>query len=174
MDTSGEAEVYQLATRVLAGVALRSLRLSAASMSLPQFRLLALIEESGQITIERAAVALRLTESATTTLANRLITAGLAHRPYPLSPRAAVLEVTPRGRDTVTRVRHWRHQELNRILRRLAPAQRAVATDALRGFLGAAARVGYETGPRRQHRAARDAAPGGRVTSGQTDLPENR
>jgi hypothetical protein len=83
---------------------------------------------------------------AATRLADRLVASGhLVHRTHPYNRSVATFELTQAGRDLVSRVMHWRHQELDRILRRLPPVQRLAAVDALRAFLQAAAGSGYGT-----------------------------
>ncbi len=146
LDVEGTAEVFLRAARILTAVTLGGLTASGASLSLSQFRLLALIEESGQVSIEQAATALRLTEPAAAGLAGRLAVAGLVRWQPPGEGRRPVVALTPQGRDTVRRVRSWRGRELVRILRCLSPAQRGAAADAMRGFVGAAAGAGYPVG----------------------------
>ncbi len=142
----GQVEVLHTAMRVLTGIGLRGLALSGVALSLAQFRLLAVIEAGGPVTAAQAAAALRLTESAAAARASRLVVAGLAHTRRPPAARAPVYEVTPRGRDTVARVSHWRRRELAQILRQLPPAQRAATVQGMREFVDAAAAYGYETG----------------------------
>ena len=143
----GAADVLLGATRVLSGMALDGLAVSAAPLSLAQFRMLRLIEESGPISVHQAAAVLQLSESATAGLAGRLVVAGLIHwQPSP-QRRRPVVAVTPRGRDTVVQVRSWRSRELTRILQRLSPAQRGAVADAMRGFIDAAAGAGYPGRP---------------------------
>ena len=151
----GAAEAFQWATRVLAGVALDGLAASTTSLSLSQFRMLALIDESGQVSIEQAAAALRLTESAAAELAGRLAVAGLVHWQV-AAGRRPVVAATLRGRDTVSRVWSSRGRELARILQRLPPVQRAAVADAARGFVEAAASAGYPVGQGRTAPSASD------------------
>src|SRR6202453_2874479 len=72
----GAAEVLQAATRVLAGVALRSLDVLDSAVPLPQFRLLAVLADLGPVPSGRAARALGLDPSTVTRLANRMVAAG--------------------------------------------------------------------------------------------------
>jgi hypothetical protein len=97
----GAAEVLQAATRVLAGVALRSLDVLDSAVTLPQFRLLAV-------------------------LAGHVTRGGEPHH-----RGVVVLELTASGRALVAAADTWRKQELARILARLAPPEQEALTTAL-------------------------------------------
>lgn len=126
-------EVLQEATIMLAGVALASLRVLEGAISLPQFRVLAVVGTIGRQPSRRAAEALGLDRSTLTRTADRLVRAGYIARGSDPGNRAVVtLELTPAGRDLVARVTQWRRAELSRILYRLSPAERDLLTGALR------------------------------------------
>ena len=63
---TGTAAVLQAATRILAGVALRSLDVLDSVVTLPQFRLLAVLADLGPVPSGRAARALGLDPSTVT------------------------------------------------------------------------------------------------------------
>ena len=135
----GTAEVLQAATRVLAGVALRSLDVLDAAVTLPQFRLLAVLADLGPAPSGRAARALGLDPSTITRLADRMVAAGHVARGTDPQHRGVVtLELTASGRDLVAAADAWRRRELARIMARLAPPERAAVTAALRLLVGAA------------------------------------
>jgi DNA-binding MarR family transcriptional regulator len=139
----GTAEVLQAATRVLAGVALRSLDVLDSAVTLPQFRLLAVLADLGPVASGRAARTLGLDPSTVTRLADRMVTAGHVTRGTDPQHRGVVtLELTASGRDLVAAADAWRRQELARILARLAPAEQAAVTAAL-GLLVSAAGDDY-------------------------------
>ena len=132
-------EVLQAATRVLAGVALRSVDVLHGAVSLPQFRVLAVLEDLGPSRSGRVARALGLEPSTVTRLADRLVASGHIMRGRDPGHRSDVtLELTSSGRQLVTRVREWRHAELSRILGGLAPADREATARALRLLVDAA------------------------------------
>jgi DNA-binding MarR family transcriptional regulator len=136
-------ETLQAATRVLAGVALRSLDVPDGSVSLPQFRVLAVLADLGRARPGRAARALGLDASTVTRLAGRLVASGHVTRGSDPRHRGVVtLALTREGRDLVDQVQEWRHGELSRILASLAPADRQAATRTLRQ-LAAADGEGY-------------------------------
>src|SRR6266536_99614 len=76
----GTVEVLQAATRVLAGVALRSLDVLDGAVTLPQFRMLAVLADLGRTRSMQVARALGLEASTVTRLADRLVAAGHAAR----------------------------------------------------------------------------------------------
>jgi len=139
----GAAEVLQAATRVLAGVALRSLDALDAAVTLPQFRLLAVLADLGPVPTGRAARTLGLDPSTVTRLADRMVAAGHVTRGTDPQHRGVVtLELTATGRQLVAVSDGWRRQELARIMARLPPPDQEAVTAAL-GLLVAAAGDDY-------------------------------
>jgi DNA-binding MarR family transcriptional regulator len=138
-------EVLQAATRVLAGVALRSLDVLDGAVSLPQFRVLAVLAGLGRARSTRVARALGLDASTVTRLADRLVAAGHVVRGSdPCNRTVVTLELTGTGRDLVTKVTRWRHQELTRILGQLELGERDTLTAVLRRLVEVAGE-GYGT-----------------------------
>lgn len=138
-------ETLQAATRVLAGVALRSLDVLDGAVTLPQFRMLAVLADLGRARSVRVARALGLEASTVTRLADRMVAAGHVSRGGEPAHRGVVtLELTASGRDLVGQVAAWREQELARIFRQLPPAGRGQVTRALRQLVEAAGE-GYGT-----------------------------
>jgi DNA-binding MarR family transcriptional regulator len=126
-------EVLQEATRMLAGVALRSLDMLEGAVSLPQFRVLAVLGDLGGTRSARVAASLGLEPSTVTRLVDRLLTAGYVTRDIDPSNRSAViLELTETGQRIVDDVATWRRRELRRILLRLQPGERVMLTTSLR------------------------------------------
>ena len=126
-----ELVAFEVATRDLVGVALRSV--DRLEVSLPQFRLLLVLHELGRSSSAQCARALRVAGSSVTRLADRLHASGHLVRGSDPSNRSVVtLELTEPGRRVVRQVEARRRQELSRVLDRLAPAQRASCAAALR------------------------------------------
>lgn len=135
----GAAEVLQAATRMLAGVALRSLDALDAAVTLPQFRLLAVLADLGPVPTGQAARTLGLDPSTVTRLADRMTAAGHVTRGTDPRHRGVVtLELTPSGRDLVAAADAWRRRELAQLMGRLTPAERQTVTAALGLLVGAA------------------------------------
>jgi DNA-binding MarR family transcriptional regulator len=139
----GAAEVLQAATRMLAGVALRSTDALDAGVTLPQFRLLAVLADLGPAPSGQAARALGLDRSTITRLGDRLVAAGYVARGSDPGHRGVVtLDLTPAGRNLTERAAAWRRRELARIMGRLPAAERDAVISAL-GLLVAAAGDDY-------------------------------
>ncbi len=138
-------ETLQAATRVLAGVALRSVDVLDGAVTLPQFRMLAVLAELGRARSVQVARALGLEASTVTRLADRMVAAGYVSRGGEPGHRGVVaLELTVSGKHLVDQVAAWREQELARIYRQLPPAGQAQVTRALRQLVEAAGE-GYGT-----------------------------
>ena len=136
---SGAAEVLQAATRVLAGVALRSLDILDSAVTLPQFRLLAVLAGPEPVPSGQAAKTLGLDPSTVTRLADRMVSAGHVSRGTSPQHRGVVtLELTASGRDLVATADAWRRYELARIMARLAAPEQAAVTGALELLVAAA------------------------------------
>ncbi|PZS37312.1 MAG: MarR family transcriptional regulator [Pseudonocardiales bacterium] len=137
METGGEEFAEQVdallaATRVLAGVALRSLDVLDGAVSLPQFRMLAVLAGLGCARSAWVARALGLDASTVTRLADRLVTTGHVVRGSDPRHRSAVtLELTPSGQRLVSAISEWRQRELSRIVAALPLAARAQLTSVL-------------------------------------------
>jgi DNA-binding MarR family transcriptional regulator len=133
----GEDEIaaFQVATRDLIGVALRSLEAMNGEVSLPQMRMLLALNDLGRCPSSRVAQALGLGASSVTRLADRLVASGHIVRGSAPHHRSVVtLELSARGREVVAAVLRWRHDELARILALLTPEQRAATADGMRAF----------------------------------------
>jgi DNA-binding MarR family transcriptional regulator len=134
-----EVDALQAATRVLAGVALRSLDVLDGVVTLPQYRMLAVLAELGRARSARVARALGLDASTVTRLADRLVTTGHVVRGSDPRHRSVVtLELTPSGQRLVTAVSGWRQRELGRIVATLPPAIQVQLTSVLGGLVMAA------------------------------------
>lgn len=135
----GTIETLQAATRVLTGVALRSVDVLEGAVTLPQLRMLAVLAQLGRTRSVQVARALGLEASTVTRLADRMVAAGHVARGGEPGHRGVVtLELTASGQDLVHRVAAWRQQELARILRQLPPDSRARVTILLRELVEAA------------------------------------
>jgi DNA-binding MarR family transcriptional regulator len=132
-------EVLQAATRVLTGVALRSVNVLDGAVTLPQFRMLAVLADLGRARSAQVARALGLEPSTVTRLADRLVAAGHVARGSEPGHRGVVtLELTGTGQLLVDRVVAWRQQELAHMLERLPPADRSRVAAALRQLVAVA------------------------------------
>ncbi|OMC28951.1 MarR family transcriptional regulator [Mycobacterium sp. GA-1841] len=128
-----ELSAFEVATRDLVGVALRSV--DQLEISLPQFRLLLVLHERGTSTSTECAQALGVVGSTVTRLADRLDASGhLTRGSDPTNRSVVTLELTSHGRKLVRQVSTRRRRELSRVLDRLEPAERAACASVLRRF----------------------------------------
>lgn len=126
-----ELQAFAQLTNDLVGVALRSV--DDVEVSLPQFRLLLVLQQSGRSTSTQCAKALGVVGSSVTRLADRLHKAGYLVRGSDPSNRSVVtLELTARGRKLVRQVTTHRRRELSRVLDHIDPAERAACAAVLR------------------------------------------
>lgn len=128
---------------MLAGVALRSLDVLGGAITLPQFRMLAVLAELGCARSAQVAGALGLDASTVTRLADRLVAAGhVARGSDPRHRSVVTLELTASGQRLVGAVSQWRRSELGRIVAGLPRAIQAQLTSVL-GQLVTSAGEGY-------------------------------
>jgi DNA-binding MarR family transcriptional regulator len=119
-------QTLEAAAQVLAGVALQSVDALDRAVTLPQFRMLAVLADLGRARSVQVAWVLGLETSTVTGLADQMVAAGYVSRGGEPGHRGGViLELTVAGRDLVGQVAAWLKQELARILRQLLPAGRA-------------------------------------------------
>lgn len=122
--SAGELVSFEVATRDLVGLALRSVE--RQSVSLSQFRLLLVLQERGRSSSTQCAQALGVVGSSVTRLADRLHASGHLVRGVDPGNRSVVtLELTDAGRQVVRQVTAQRRRELRRVLDLLDPAERA-------------------------------------------------
>lgn len=147
METSSKADkepdeqvqVLLAVTRVLAGVALRSMECLHGAVTLPQFRLLAVLAGGTASRSSAVAHALGQDASSVTRLADRLVATGYVTRGSDPGHRSVVtLQLTPEGKHLVNQVDSWRQAELTRIMSQLSPRDRGLVTTTLRQVVNAA------------------------------------
>jgi DNA-binding MarR family transcriptional regulator len=125
----------ELMTRALVGLTMRSLDVLGGTVTIPQFRLLRVLDEIGEVPSSRLAAKLGTLASSVTRLADRLEAAGLLTRGQDPSSRSIVtVEVTPAGRELVAQVVARRQLLLAEVLDQMAPAERADAGQVARRF----------------------------------------
>jgi DNA-binding MarR family transcriptional regulator len=128
--STAELIAFEVATRDLVGLALRSVE--QLEVTLSQFRLLLVLDELGRSSSTRCAQALGVVGSSVTRLADRLHASGhLVRGADPDNRSIVTLELTDAGRRVVRQVQDRRRRELRRALDGLDPAARAVCTAAL-------------------------------------------
>jgi DNA-binding MarR family transcriptional regulator len=138
-----ELVAFEVATRDLVGLALRSVE--HQSVSLSQFRLLLVLHELGRASSTHCAQALGVVGSSVTRMADRLHASGHLIRGADPGNRSVVtLELTESGRQVVRQVTAHRRRELRRVLDRLAPTDRSACAAVLEQLHGIVADAGTE------------------------------
>lgn len=130
------------ASRVLLGVAARSLGDVAEEVTLPQYRTLVILAAGGPQRIADLADALDVNASTASRMSDRLVRKRLVHRARGRRDRRIVrLALTPDGRDLVDQVTTRRRAEIARILRDVPATQRQTVVSGLRAFAAASGEV---------------------------------
>nr|WP_066947790.1 MarR family transcriptional regulator [Streptomyces lushanensis] len=129
------------ASRLLVTVSARSLATVAERVervTLPQYRLLAVLATHGDAKLVEVAERLGVNPSTAMRMLDRLIAVGLAARQNdPDNRRQTMLRLTPEGRRLVEEVTAARHREISAIVERLTPGQRTALVGALSAFIRA-------------------------------------
>lgn len=160
-----EVEAVLAASRVLIGVAARSLAPVEDTVTLPQFRALVIIASRGPLHLAALADAMHIHPSNATRTCDRLVAGGLAdRRDNPADRRHLLLSLTPAGRELVDAVLHRRRVAIRQILRGMPAADRTSLATVLTQFATAGGEpdptdlwpVGWTTEPpQAQHVRAR-------------------
>ncbi len=114
---AGTVERMLLATRALVGIAASSLAQLPDDLTLPQYRILVLLDGRGRQTMGALAKQLDVNPSTATRACDRLVDKGMvARRADEVDRRTVVVELTARGRKLLDRVMEHRRAQLRRIL----------------------------------------------------------
>jgi len=116
----GEVEAVLAASRVLIGVAVRSLAPVEDTVTLTQFRALVIIASRGPMHLAALAEAMQVHPSNATRACDRLVASGLAdRRDNPADRRHLLLTLTDQGRALVDSVMDRRRAAIRQILHRI-------------------------------------------------------
>ncbi|MYZ33720.1 MULTISPECIES: MarR family transcriptional regulator [unclassified Streptomyces] len=140
-DVDAVTHAVLAASRLLVTVSARSLAAVAEQVervTLPQYRLLAVLATHGDAKLVEVAERLGVNPSTAMRMLDRLIAVGLATRQSnPDNRRQTMLRLTPEGRRLVEQVMDARHREISAIVERLTPGQRTALVGALTAFIRA-------------------------------------
>ncbi|WP_206425959.1 MarR family winged helix-turn-helix transcriptional regulator [Nakamurella antarctica] len=127
------------ASRVLVGVAARSLAIVEETVTLAQFRTLVVLGAHGQINLGRLAELLDVTPSTALRMIDRLLAVDLVtRRENPDDRREVLLGLTGDGTKVVRKVTARRRREIAAVVRGMNVEHRADLVQALRSFADAA------------------------------------
>lgn len=127
-------------SRVLVGIATRSLDAAALDVTLPQARTLATLGQLGPQSLVGLAEALRVNPSTATRMCDRLVAKGLVSRRP--AERGISLELTPVGVRVVRAITRARRRELRAIVEQLTPRQHKELVRCMDAFRRAAGELG--------------------------------
>jgi len=127
------------ASRVLVAVAARSLAEHNESVTITQFRMLVVLRNQPDLTLNQLADQLGVIASTAMRMINRLLKADLVtRRDNPDDRREILLALTAAGREIVDTVTKRRRAEINRIVSAMPTPPRAELISALHAFADAA------------------------------------
>ena len=133
------AEALLAASRALVGIAIRGLGAVAPDVTLAQHRVLLLLHDRDELSVNDIAHLLEVNQSNASRHASRLTELGLvARETAPHDARAVALRLTPAGRARVKAVKQARLAEIRSVLSRMAVADVRRVAAALRAFEAAA------------------------------------
>ncbi|MEV0208422.1 MULTISPECIES: MarR family winged helix-turn-helix transcriptional regulator [unclassified Streptomyces] len=134
-DVDAVTRAVLTASRLLVAVSARSLAEYEDRVTLPQLRMLVVLETRGATKLVTLADLLQVAPSTAMRMVDRLIAAGLADRQTnPENRRETLLQLTDEGRRTVAHVTARRRTEIATIVERLTPTQRLALIEALNAF----------------------------------------
>lgn len=126
------------ASRLLVAVSLRSLAAADQPVTLPQFRLLLLLDGHGETNLVTLADRLTVNSSTALRMVDRLVGRGLvSRRVNPDSRREVLLRLTDAGQRIVDEVTARRREEIAAIVARMPARSKAGLVKAMRSFAAA-------------------------------------
>jgi len=133
------------ASRALVGIAAASIAAVDDNVTVPQWRVLVMVDTRGPLNLAAVAAGLNVNPSNASRICDRLIKAGLLDRKEsPTDRRNITLTLTPDGRRLVTKVVRHRRREITRVLRGMTPDDRDLLATALDRFDDAAGEPTYD------------------------------
>jgi len=123
------------ASRLLVAIAARSLAAVEDTLTLPQYRLLVVLDSQGPSSLAGLAERLEVNPSTALRMIERLAQAGMVEKiTNPATRREVVVRLTGAGWQTVRQVTEARRRELARIVETMPAAQREHLVAALTAF----------------------------------------
>ncbi|HEX4787460.1 MAG TPA: MarR family transcriptional regulator [Actinospica sp.] len=123
------------ASRLLVAIAAKSLAAVEEALTLPQYRLLVILDSRGPSSQAGLAEALEVNPSTALRMIDRLTAAGMVEKTTnPARRREVLLRLTGAGWQTVRQVTEARRTELARIVAAMPPEQRGRLVAALEAF----------------------------------------
>lgn len=123
------------ASRLLVAIAAKSLAAVEDTLTLPQYRLLVVLDSRGPSSLAKLAGALEVNPSTALRMVERLTANGMVEKATnPARKREVQLRLTGAGWQTVRQVTEYRRTELSRIVAAMPAEQRGQLVAALEAF----------------------------------------
>lgn len=137
-DVDDLTDAVLTASRLLVAVSARSLAAVEETLTLPQFRMLVLLDSRGPMKLTALADLLEVNPSTAKRMIDRLITSGVADRePNPVTKREVVIVASEEGRRVVSEAMARRRAEISKIVARMPEHLRHGLVEALTAFTDA-------------------------------------
>ncbi|SDJ44272.1 DNA-binding transcriptional regulator, MarR family [Lentzea albidocapillata subsp. violacea] len=134
-DVDALTDAVLTASRLLVAVSARSLAAVEETITLPQFRLLVILDSRGMMRLTSLAELLDVNPSTVTRMVDRLVTTGMiARQANPATRREVVVDLTAEGRRVVRGVTRRRRSAISRIVARMSEDERRGLVGALAAF----------------------------------------
>lgn len=137
-DVDAVTDAVLTASRLLVAVSARSIASVDESITIPQFRLLVVLDSRGPLKLAALAEFLAVNPSTATRMVDRLVAAELVRREAnPASRRELIVSLTEPGAGVVRSVTQRRRREIAEIVGSMPPATRRGLVRALTAFTDA-------------------------------------
>lgn len=134
-DVDALTDAVLTASRLLVAVSARSLAAVEETITLPQFRMLVILDSRGEMKLSSLAELLDVNPSTATRMVDRLVTTEMvARQPNPATRREVVVELTDEGRRVVRGVTRRRRAAIGRIVTKMSEDKRSGLVEALTAF----------------------------------------
>ncbi|WP_116201809.1 MarR family winged helix-turn-helix transcriptional regulator [Amycolatopsis circi] len=134
-DVDAVTEAVLTASRLLVAVSARSIAAAGDQVTVPQFRLLVILDSRGPMKHALLADLLGVTPSTASRMVDRLVGINLVERQHsPASRREIVVKLTAEGARVVRRVTNRRRREIADIVAKMPTQARRGLVDVLAAF----------------------------------------
>lgn len=145
--SAADIDAVMRASRALVGIAAASIAEISEVVTVPQLRVLVMIDTNGALNLASVATALEISPSNASRICDRLIRAGFLHRQdSPTDRRNISLSLTTEGRQLVRKVTRHRRRAITKALRAMSAKERQSVVTALDTFAVAAGEPAGEAG----------------------------
>ena len=143
--STDQVDAVSRASRALVGIAAASIASVDDDVTLPQWRVLVMVDTRGSLNLSAVAAGLDVNPSNASRICDRLIKAGwLDRQESPTDRRNITLSLTAAGRRLVTKVVRHRRRAITKALRGMAPGDRELLATAFDQFATAAGEPAYD------------------------------